>query len=141
LTEEQLEAIGDYYMEQMHPGEAHELMDKMMGGEGSESLRQMHVTMAKRLYCNEDAGGMMGSGQTMGMMNMMGGNMMGMMGDSMMGGQVPQTTMQGMSGNWGGLWYWNVLNVLYAILLIGLIILVFFGIIKLWKDISQGKRR
>ena len=84
---------------------------------------------------------MMGSGQTMGMMNMMGGNMIGMMGDSMMGGQVPQTTMQGMSGNWGGLWYWNVLNVLYAILLIGLIILVFFGIIKLWKDISQGKRR
>src|SRR3989344_3907201 len=30
LTNEQLEAIGDYYMEQMHPGEAHEIMDSMM---------------------------------------------------------------------------------------------------------------
>ena len=46
LTDEQLEEIGDYYMEQMHPGEAHEMMDKMMGGEGSEDLKQMHVTMA-----------------------------------------------------------------------------------------------
>ncbi|HII66348.1 TPA: hypothetical protein HA295_06280, partial [Candidatus Woesearchaeota archaeon] len=34
LSNEQLEAIGDYYMEQMHPGEAHEIMDNMMGGEG-----------------------------------------------------------------------------------------------------------
>lgn len=32
LTDEQLESIGEYYMEQMHPGEAHELMDNMMGG-------------------------------------------------------------------------------------------------------------
>src|SRR3989344_4216742 len=31
LTDEQLESIGDYYMEQMHPGEAHEMMDMMMG--------------------------------------------------------------------------------------------------------------
>ena len=27
LSDEQLEAIGDYYMEQMHPGELHEIMD------------------------------------------------------------------------------------------------------------------
>ena len=72
LSNEQLEAIGDYYMEQMHPGESHELMDNMMGGEGSESLKQVHINMAKQLYCNENvyAGyGMMGS---RGMMNMMG---------------------------------------------------------------------
>src|SRR3989344_4266294 len=62
LGNEQLEAIGDYYMEQMHPGESHELMDSMMGGEGSESLKQVHINMAKRLYCNEDVGGMMGGG-------------------------------------------------------------------------------
>ena len=77
LNSEQLEAIGDYYMEQMHPGEAHEIMDNMMGGEGSESLKQVHINMAKRLYCNENVYigyGMMGSG---GMMNMMGRGMMG----------------------------------------------------------------
>src|SRR3990167_5166739 len=70
LTDEQLEAMGDYYMEQMHPGEAHEMMDQMMGGEGSESLRQVHINIAKRLYCNEDVGGMMGGG----MMNMIVGS-------------------------------------------------------------------
>src|SRR3989344_4635386 len=72
LSNEQLESIGDYYMEQMHPGKAHEIMDNMMGGEGSESLKQVHINIAKRLYCNENVYigyGMMGSG---GMMNMMG---------------------------------------------------------------------
>lgn len=74
LTDEQLEAMGDYYMEQMHPGEAHEIMDQMMGGEGSENLKQVHIRMAKRLYCNEDVGGMMNM--------MMGGSMMGNWSDS-----------------------------------------------------------
>ena len=69
LTNEQLEEIGDYYMEQMHPGESHEYMDRMMGGEGSESLRQVHINLAKRIYCNENIGGMMGM--------MAGGGMMG----------------------------------------------------------------
>ncbi len=74
LTLEQLESIGDYYMEQMHSGEAHEIMDKMMGGEGSESLKQMHIAMAKRIYCNENTGGMMSG-------NMMSNNGLGMMGN------------------------------------------------------------
>ena len=52
LSQEQLESIGDYYMEQMHPGEAHEAMDEMMGGEGSASLEQMHINMAESFYCN-----------------------------------------------------------------------------------------
>ena len=62
LTNEQLEDIGDYYMEQMHPGEAHEYMDEMMGGEGSESLKQVHINIAKRIYCNENVYGMMNGG-------------------------------------------------------------------------------
>ncbi len=69
LTDEQLEAMGDYYMEQMHPGETHEQMDQMMGGEGSESLKQVHIQMARRFYCYEDVGGMMGG-------SMMGSGMM-----------------------------------------------------------------
>jgi hypothetical protein len=54
LSEEQLESIGEYYMEQMHSGEAHEAMDEMMGGEGSESLKQMHINMARNNYCKEN---------------------------------------------------------------------------------------
>lgn len=79
LDDEQLEAIGDYYMELMHPGEEHELMDQMMGGEGSENLKQMHIRMARRLYCNETfyTGGMMGTGMMDGMMY---GNYFGIMG-------------------------------------------------------------
>jgi hypothetical protein len=54
LTVEQLENIGDYYMEQMHPGEAHTIMDERMGGEGSETLKQTHVNMAQNMYCNKN---------------------------------------------------------------------------------------
>jgi len=136
LTDEQLEEMGDYYMEQMHPGEAHEIMDKMMGGEGSESLKQTHIQMAKGIYCNEDINGMMSGGMMNMMMgnNMMGsGGMMGMMntgGSNMMG--------SGMMGNFGyGFWYWNFINILYVILLVGVIVLVYLGIMKLWRGLSN----
>jgi hypothetical protein len=130
LNENQLEILGDYLMEQMHPGEAHEVMDKMMGGEGSESLRLMHIAMAKRLYCGDISDsvnyGMMGSGLRKGanyggMMNMMGSNFgYGMMGQS-----------------YG---YWSFINLLFLALLIGLIILVYLWIMKLWKDVfKKGK--
>ncbi len=118
LTDEQLEAIGEYYMEQMHPGEAHEMMDQMMGGEGSDSLKQMHIRMAKRLYCNEDVGGMMGGG----MMNMMGGNMMG----------------GGMMGNYPiGYSYWGFWNIVWVLFWVGVIALIFWLIYKF--VIQKGK--
>src|SRR3989339_2073864 len=77
LSDSQLEIIGEYEMELMHPGESHELMHKMMGlKEGSEAEKQFHINMAKTIYCGEEnvfgSGGMMGGGM-MGMM--MGGNM------------------------------------------------------------------
>jgi hypothetical protein len=50
LTNEQLEILGDYFMEQMHSGELHEIMDERMGGEGSDSLRQIHINMGKTFY-------------------------------------------------------------------------------------------
>lgn len=66
LTNEEFERVGDAVMESMHPGEAHERMDEMMGGEGSESLRQMHVQMGKR-YLNCDSTDSVGSIGMMGM--------------------------------------------------------------------------
>lgn len=66
LSNEQLEAIGEYVMEQMHPGEEHEIMDARMGGEGSESLKQAHINIALGSYCGQNYGmmgfGMMGQG-------------------------------------------------------------------------------
>jgi len=127
LTDEQLEAMGDYYMEQMHPGDAHELMDQMMGGEGSDTLKQMHIQMAKRLYCNEDVGGMMGSA---GMMSsgMMGGGMMssGMM--KMMGGgnMMDYGGMMGY-GSWG---WWSIFSIINYLLIVALIIAAIYWLIK-----------
>ncbi len=67
LSDEQLEESGEYYMEQMHPGEAHELMHKAMGiEEGTESHEKFHVNLAKTIYCGESNQGMMGG---FGMMN------------------------------------------------------------------------
>jgi len=134
LTEEQLEHIGDYYMEQMHPGEAHEVMDERMGGEGSESLKQMHIAIAKRLYCN-DISGMANYGM---MDMMMGGGMMSMaMGSGMMG-----NFGYGMMGNSSyGSGYWSFLNILSLLLLIGLVALVYLWIIKLWRDIKTKSKK
>ena len=63
LTNDQLEIMGEYYMEQMMPGEAHERAHQMMGlTEGSEAEEQFHINMAKRIYCGENVGGgMMGN--------------------------------------------------------------------------------
>ena len=66
LTDEEFERVGDAAMESMHPGEAHERMDEMMGGEGSESLNQMHIQMGKR-YFNCDTTEFVGSMSMMGM--------------------------------------------------------------------------
>ena len=58
LTNDQLEIMGEYYIEQMMPGEAHERAHQMMGlTEGSEAEEQFHINMAKRIYCNENVGG------------------------------------------------------------------------------------
>jgi len=73
LSDDQLEILGDYYMEQMHPGDLHEVMDERMGGEGSENLRLVHINMAKMFYCGQT------NAMPMNMMSMMmnrGGNNM-----------------------------------------------------------------
>ena len=80
LTDDQLELLGDYYMEQMHPGNLHEIMDERMGGEGSATLRQVHINIARSFYCGQS--GAMPVSMMNVMMNRAGG---GMMGYNMMG--------------------------------------------------------
>ncbi len=83
LTDDQFEALGEYYMEQMHPGEAHEKMDRMMSNMmGEEGLRRMHINMGKRMYCGM-GGGMMGDGMMGGMMGNRSSRGNGMMGSMM----------------------------------------------------------
>ena len=140
LSQEQLEQLGDYYMEQIHPGEQHEAMDAMMGGEGSESLRQMHIAMGYRFYCSglsNEANqyfGMMGSGYNYGMM---GGGMMGGMMGSGYGQGMMQGTYMNQYGNGYGLNLGTLNSVLFAIAL--LLFIVFIGI-KLNKEIKGGKK-
>ena len=86
LTDEQLEEIGEYYMEQMMPGESHERAHEMMGlTEGSNAEEQFHIDLAKRSYCGETAAGF------------------GMMGRGMMG-NYPAYYNYGYSSFWNGLW-------------------------------------
>ena len=133
LNDKQLEAIGEYLMEQMHPGEAHDAMHKTMGiQEGTAYHKQFHVNLAQMMYCGNGnmMGGMMGSGGMMPMISMMMGSNQGY---GMMGSNY------GMMGY--GFGYWNFLNVLYVLLIIGLIVLVYLGIIKLWRGIyGKGKQ-
>lgn len=141
LTEKQLELIGDYLMEQIHPGESHELMDKMMGGEGSESLRSMHVAMARRGYCNDTTGmgnyGMMGMMMGKGMMN----SNFGKTGYNYGGlTNMPMANMMGYGMMGQGYDYWNFVNFLSIVLIIGLTILVYLWIIKVWKDLFKKSK-
>lgn len=74
VSEERLERLGDAVMGEIHPDDdQHEWMDRMMGGEGSESLSAAHRWMGYRYLVG--GFGMMGPG-------MMGGRSgWGMMGN------------------------------------------------------------
>ena len=115
LTEDQLEKIGEYLMEQMHPGEAHEQMHKMMGlEEGTPAEEQMHINMAKNMYCHEPVNDTM--------MNMMSGMAMDHNMTGMMNHNSPQTD--------------NIVSsILFNVLIIALIVLVVIGIVKISKDV------
>ena len=131
LTDEQLETIGEYFMEQMHPGEAHEAMHEMMGiEEGTEYHKQFHVNIAEMMYCGSGTSGygMMGSGGMMGMMPMM----MNMMGGNMMG--------SGMMGNYPTYYSYNSFwNMLWLVFLIGAITLIIWFIYKLTKKGKESE--
>ena len=110
LTDEQLEEIGEYYMEQMMPGEAHERAHEMMGlAEGSNAEEQFHINMARKSYCGETTA------------------RFGMMGRGMMG-NYPAYYNYGYSSFWNGIW---------IIVLIGAIILVIWISYKLARKAKE----
>jgi len=121
LSSEDLESIGEYLMEQMHPGELHGLMhERMEIKEDTEQHELFHINMAKMMYC--------GIGNTNRITNykMMGGGMMSMMyGNGMMG--------------YGGTALWWLWSLLAFLLLLGLVVLVWVLVVKYWKETQRKK--
>lgn len=117
LSDRQLEVLGDYYMEQMHPGELHEIMDERMGGDGSESLRQVHINMGRIFYCGQSGA------MSVGMMNnMMGRGMMGYYGN-----------------NYYNTFYSVFILILFALIVFILILLIVYLVKK--QGEKNGKRK
>ena len=117
LSDDQLQSVGEYLMEQMHPGPAHDAMDKMMGlDQNPTEDKAFHVRLAQSMYCGQ--GGMMGGNGGYGMMSGYRGMMGGNGGYGMMGwtGSTP------------------VMGILWLVILVGLAILVWLWVIKLIRE-------
>lgn len=126
LSEEDFEALGEYFMGTMM-GESHAAMNammiSMMGEKGEE---QAHLVMGKRLSgCDTSAVFSSQAGGFMPMMQMMFPLLQGF------GGQGGN-----MMGNWGPWGFYGFLGTLFWI---GLLILLFLAIVKLWRSINEDK--
>lgn len=118
LSDKQLEGIGEYYMEQMHPEESHESTHQRMGlVEGSEAEEKFHINLAKTMYCGELSTGMMGMGA----------------------GGMMQSSNAGMNAGMMGAYYGsgNLAGILWLIILILLAVALSLLIIWLYKQIKR----
>ena len=126
------EELGESLMTSMHPDEEqHAAMDAMMGGEGSESLRNAHIFMAQQyLGCSEGTGMMQG-----GMMYPL------MMGGGMMGGASGQSVADTSSSfpnmmrfGFGSWWPWMTgFGIVLMILFWGAVFFVFWMIFRWFR--------
>lgn len=117
VSQDQFEELGDAWMGEIHPDpDTHAMMDSMMGGEGSDSLRAAHIQMGQNAVgCSSQTSGSIGAGMMNGTMGMMGGGMGGF--SSMMGGLNPFV------GSWMGLG-WIISLVWWALIIIAIVFFV-----------------
>ncbi len=145
VSEENFEKLGEAVMSVMHPDpEQHDLMDRMMGGEGSKQLEAMHTYMGKK-YLNCGGGGMnmmsgmMGSGMMSGMMGsgMMGSGMMNngfsaQKSNGFMNGSMSGFGMMSGSPFMGGFFGYTFMILFWVFVVIGIVWLI--------RSVMFGKR-
>lgn len=126
VSDSDFENLGEAVMSRMHPDKkVHQAMDNMMGGEGSEGLREAHILMGKRyLGCEGNGPGFMGMGPMMGMM----GNFTGK--------SFPlERGWKGMMGfGFSGMSLWSLFGLLTWISVLAFFVL---GSIYFWKEIKK----
>ena len=140
VSDEHLEELGEALMDTMHPNEReHELMDQMMGGEGSESLEYMHRMIGYRYLSGDFRTGvdpLMGPGA--------GGSGFGMMGNMpMMGWGMHDRRGSGGFGSFsgammGGFWPFLIWRIVMWIVVLGVIGVIVWLIVRTQKQ--QGSR-
>jgi hypothetical protein len=127
-------------------------MHEMMGiKEDTPEHENLHVHIARMMYCGQGMtgnmmpmmgmmhggmmpmmhGGMMGGNYAPGMMNYRTG---GMMGPGMMGGSYAPKMMDSWAGGW------NIASILWVILLAGFVVAVWLWVFKLFKE-TFGKKK
>lgn len=129
VTDEQLEELGEASMGIMHPdSKQHELMDKMMGGEGSESLKAAHIMMgSKYLGCSAGMGMMGGKNSNMSMMSHWGNDKFESGKGCMMGNSIKGKHWGSSSSRTHHSWIFYIIKfIILGLFIVGIILLTRF---------------